>query len=371
MSRYTAYQVIPSAWIATRHNELLRPLTVLSGELSVNTDAQLKTKCTATLQTPETVTAYADFLAPFLRVRYQRPNGSWDEISSQIGLFAIPPSPLIHERRRSLTTIEALDLTYLLWLDSFATPRNFSACVNIIASVILLIQEAGFTRIAIPANATTFTQTKTFPPGTSRLDAINTLLGSIGYYTLWTDRIGQLVSMPYLSLMETEPSRTVRSADMDVLGTVGESPTFTRVANKITVIKNNPNDDPLIAIRRNDDPLSPSSTVSLAGPDGAPVVISRVIEDGELADQAAVNAAADRFLQEASSKYNVLSVVTPPDPLFALQSVIELGINRDDGYLVADGRWWWDELTMAFSDGNGTATWRFNRLQPFTPTVVL
>ena len=108
------------------------------------------------------------------------------------------------------------------------------------------------------------------------------------------------------------------------------------------------------------------------GPTSEEVTIRGVLFPVEYGGQAslegiiaAANAGTPLMLVSGSNVQGIIH------GLFTVQSIIELDIQRDDGYLVADGRWWWDELAMSFRDDNGTATWRLNRLQPFTPTVVL
>src|SRR5690606_3554116 len=101
-----------------------------------------------------------------------------------------------------------------------------------------------------------------------------------------------------------EPFRTVN--DDDLMAPIDARPTDTSVANIIIVIKDNPSEPPLTAIRRNDEPDSPTSTVSI----GENVRVETI---AEMADQAAVDALADRLLAESRTFYQVASLRLLPD----------------------------------------------------------
>lgn len=170
---------------------------------------------------------------------------------------------------------------------------------------------------------------------------------------------------PYHGLGDVEPNRRLASAAGDIAGDLDEEPVLDSFCNDITVVCTDPARTPFVVHLRNDDPVSPTSTVSLQDADGNSLVIARTVEDPSLADPATARAMAQRILEESTSVYTRLTLGATPDPRFEAHEVVALDVRRDDGTVVAAGRWWWDELTIGFTPQQGTARYRCNKVLPF------
>jgi hypothetical protein len=111
------------------------------------------------------------------------------------------------------------------------------------------------------------------------------------------------------------------------------------------VIGNDPKGNPVIARRRNTDPDSSTSAYNL-GTVTEPVWISKFVEDPNLDDQDAVDALADRLMDQGTSAFVRMQVKTTPIMTFEINDVAALDIVNDDGLEVASGRWRWDTMTL-------------------------
>jgi hypothetical protein len=122
----------------------------------------------------------------------------------------------------------------------------------------------------------------------------------------------------------------------DVVGEVEVEPEMTeRVANTVIVIGERTQGAPLVAIRRNTDPASPVSTVSLGREvvyGGGPITI-------DADTQAAVDAYADDLFELAGTYYRTVIVRLLPGRLPGLQEVVELRDFVNAGVDLS-GRYW-------------------------------
>ena len=150
------------------------------------------------------------------------------------------------------------------------------------------------------------------------------------YYQLSCMPDGLLFSMPSPALQSVEPFRTI--TDDDLMRPVEIQPLDTTVANVVIVVKDNPSAAPLTATRRNDATDSPTSTVNIG-------TITRIESRGDLADQDAVDALADRLLSEGRSFYQTAKLAILPDPrcLIPHQTI---DLNLTGKLEILNGRWW-------------------------------
>lgn len=298
-----------------------------NGFVDLNHDRDIKTQATFNVRDPSLLSPYVDFVAVWL-------NRAWDDgrtaERSQLGLFGVrvPPGTRTVERADAVYT--GYDLTATLARFAFTESHNIAASSNYVDAVLDILGLAGLTRTLIEPTTTVTPAIVSFPVGTTYLAACNVLLQSIGYYNLSAMPDGRLFSMPTRALQYVEPYRTI--LDSDLMKPVELQVLDTSVANIVIVVKDNPNAAPLTATRRNDDADSPTSTVNL-GP------IPRIESRGDLADQAAVDALADRLLSEGRSFYQTAKLSVLPDPRCLIpHQTIELQLT---GKLeILNGRWW-------------------------------
>lgn len=298
-----------------------------SAAIDLNHDRVVKTQAHLAINDPTLLEPYTDFVAVWLNRDYD--DGAASD-RDQLGLFGIrvPPGTRTVERADAVYT--GYDLTATLARYAFSDSYNIAASSNYVTAVTDILALADITRHLIEPTTQTTAAVISYPPGTTYLAACNALLQSIGYYSLSAMPDGRLMSRPTRDLRYVEPYRTI--TDADLMRPVEVQPLDTTVANVIIVVKDNPNAAPLTATRRNDAADSPTSTVNLG-------TITRVVSRGDLADQDAVDALADRLLSEGRSFYQTAKLSVLPDPRALIpHQTIEL--NLTGKLAVLNGRWW-------------------------------
>lgn len=298
-----------------------------SGAIDLNHDRDIKTQAQLAIKDPSLVEPYRDYVAVWLNRDYDDGTASTRD---QLGLFGIrvPPGTRTIERADAVYT--GHDLTALVARYAFTDAYNIASSSNYVTAVTDILALAGITRTLIEPTTQTTAAIISFPVGTTYLAACNQLLNAIGYYHLSAMPDGRLFSTPTRPLHLVEPYRTI--TDDDLMKPVDVQPLDTTVANIVIVVKDNPNAAPLTATRRNDAADSPTSTVNI-GP------ITRVETRGDLADQAAVNALADRLISESKSFYQTAKLTILPDPRVLIpHQTVELQLTGQ--LAVLSGKWW-------------------------------
>lgn len=360
MRRVGSVQLTARLYTATRHNELREDITdlVLGGRVTYDQDRDIKMSFEATVRDPSRVRPYEDFLAPFLTLTYA--DGA--EVTEQLGLYVAAPPKRTATPQLTRGQLDGRDLTWLLASETVDAPYTVAAGTNYLAAVQTILAGMGITRFSFPATGLTLATATTWPPGTSKLRIVNDLLQGAGYYALYMTRDGRLTSQPWRTLASVEPAvryATPATGRVRVVGAVEIEPDVSRLANKITVIRDDPGKAPLVATAVNDNPASPVSTVSLG------VTIAREVRDQNLATQAEANALARRLLEEAASVYTRLKLSTTPDPSRNPHEVYELAIVNGAGDPVAHGRWWCSGWRIGFTPQDGRMEHELNKLVPF------
>lgn len=338
-------------WRATIDNQLVENITDVftGGQASLNHDRAISTQATFEVRDAAAIDPYTDYLAVFLNREYT--DGRPSE-RDQLGLYTAGVPTGVRTVEIAEGVYVGNDLTAVLARNAFRDTYNITAGTNYVTAVIAIIGLTDLTRYSIIPTDQVLASPRSFPVGTTYLEACNILLEAIGYYHMAMAPDGTLVSMPSRNIEYVEPYRMITPDDL--MAPVIPQPTDTTVANVVIVVKDNLNEPPLSAVRVNDDPASPTSTHNLG-------IITRVETRSELADQAAVNALADRLLSEGRTFYQTARTTLLPDPgiLFPHQTVDMQGVGR---LSILDGRWWVRTATMGFSPASGGAVVELNRV---------
>lgn len=337
--------------IVTRDNVFVRDISdqLLSGRVTMNEDLRTPMSFSAALRDPSVVRQGLDYLAPRLRVAWD--NGEvWD---SQVGVYAVlPPSDQRHRWSGTEATIDARDLTWRLDVYAFGRTYTVAAGTDVMGAVVGVLVAAGLPRHKLVSPRVRLKEARSWPAGTPALDIVNDLLGSVGYYRIWPDSTGILTSRAYQDTDDAEPARTYASGPgTDLMGDVitEKSPGVPAV-NRVVVIKDTFGSStavPIVAVRTNSNPASPTSTVATG------TLVSRTVRDSTLVDQAAADALADRLLREAAGRYRVLTLPTLPDPRRGIHEVVRLDIQNRAGETVADGLWRCRTWELGFTPADG------------------
>jgi hypothetical protein len=301
---------------------------LVAGFVEMNLDRdQGKLSATFTLSDPSKVRPYQDYLKPFLTIEYDDGRAT---ITKPLGFYATrtPPSERTVERHDAQYSCE--DLTRLLAQSAYTAVDNVPASTNIVTEITSTLDEIGCSFRLFPSTSATTTAAKSFSMGTTRLEKINDLLGSIGWYSIHPRADGRLTSRQYSSTSGRQPIATL--TDDDLLEPIQMQINDESLANVIIVIKDNPTEAPLTAYRENTDPSSPTSTVNIG------FKYARVERRSDLQTQAEVDALADRLLSESRSYYQTASLRIWPDYELGLHDVVELDLTGEMAEL--SGLWW-------------------------------
>lgn len=334
MSSGGGYTLSVDLYRATIDNQLVEDLSefFVGGSVDLNVDRAVKLAGSFTLREPDRVTPYTDYLAPFMRLEF---DDGRDDVYQQLGLYAVRVPPGTYSMDDAVATFDGADLTRVLATSVYTDADNVAASTNYVTAITDTLTDAGISRWNIPATAFTLPAAQTFPIGTSKLAKANTLLDQLGWYHLGMDLDGKVSTPgPSRELASIEPWRTI--TDADLLRPIDVQQPGKEIANVIVVVNDNATAAPLSAVARNDDPSSPTSTVSVGreiSPDDGPIKVTGPTT------QAALDAMAARLLAESRTYYRTakLTLLHDPTALIAHQTV-ELSLTGE--YAGLSGLWW-------------------------------
>lgn len=357
-SREGVIKFRPKVYRATKMNERKDDLSshFVGGRVEMRSERSYKMAFRAKMQDAnEHLDPYTDFLAPFLELEY--PNGETEE--RQVGLYSIEPSAETLEETFRVADIEGIDITWELGTSIFPTPYTMVAGTNVVAAMRAILEGAGFTRHAIVNSSKVAATARTWERGATKLTVLNDMAEYIGYYSLFADYAGVVTSFPYREYASVEPAKRLWSgAGSQVLGAVRKTPSTAVVANVVRVVKQGTTvGDTIDVVRRNDNPDSPVSTVSLGRE------IYREIPLQEVVDVATAEAIADRALEEAGSLYTAYTIHTFPDIYRSVWEVYEADLYMTDGSPALQGKLRCSGWDLGFSTRDMTMVHYCNRLE--------
>lgn len=190
-------------------------------------------------------------------------------------------------------TIECYDKSQILKDDKFDTRYRITAGTNYIGAVSAIITSAGIDDAILTATSKTLAADLEFPMGTSKLEAVNSLLKALNYNSIYADANGHLVAKPYEDPVtrSVEATFATNKKSITFSGATEELDVF-NAPNKIVRYLETADRDVMIASVTNTDPLSKLSTVSR----GRTIVDIAAVSD--IADQATLTAYTQREAAE-------------------------------------------------------------------------
>lgn len=350
---------------ATRENVWLEDISdrVEGGLITVDTTQATPMTLQARTTEPDVLTPYRDWIAPVITMRQPDPlTGATITTRQQLGLYVMLPPVKTYSAAQGVQEIDARDPLWLLASSGPGAPWSRATGQNVGIAIETVCRQVGL-RHAIQTTSQLLPKRRTWPWNATWLQIANDLARSIGFVPLWVDNTGRVRSHKFKKLGNTEPARVISSSNGMVLETVRLEPDLNRLCNHVVVVGNDPKGTPVVAERLNNDPGSPTSTVSLGTKD-EPVTITRFIEDPNLDDQDAVDALADRVMEQGTSVYQRYFIKTMPVLDWSIGDVVTLDISTDTGLEVASGRHRWERLSMGLGV-DATVDWTFLKLVPF------
>lgn len=293
---------------------------VSSGEVSMSSLAtDIKRTAQFNMRDNNDIDWLNDRVQPFCMLRM--PDGGWVEWS--LGIFLLNSPKRKEQNGQIYREIEAYDGLQVLLDDKFDSRYTIAAGVNYITAINNIFFTVGITKINIPGTNSLLAITKEFEIGTSKLSAINELLGELNYTSLWVDERGYYTSTPYMIPSDRAIDYQYEDNELSIIynGLEEELDLFS-VPNKFVVVQSNAETNPLISIYVNENPLSITSTVSR----GRTIVETRDVDN--IADQVSLDSYAKRIAFEASQVYGHIEFETAIMPMHSHSDLLHVTYSR-------------------------------------------
>lgn len=332
---------------------------VLSGSVAFAADGDIHLALTATLRNPGQLTAYSDFVAPFLTVTY----ADGTETTQQVGLYVVVPGVVTYTDTATTGVIEGRGLEWLLSITELGDTFTVNAGVDYIAGVKSAIARAGSALLgnpSIPLSGKTLPSTKTWPPETRILDVVNELLAAVNYFPVHTDRSGLLKSFPRPDLTQLGSAASYTGGPGGNVGSVVTlTPDETKFYNRVVVSLNDGSQTPITAIAANTNPASPVSIPRLH--------FTKTLRQqlSTLPDSQSAQDLANALLQDASLRHVALDLTVTPDPARQPFEVYTLTLDQSDGTSVAAGNYYCTAWTLGFQPSQGGMKLTLNRVEVY------
>ncbi len=217
--------------------------------------------------------------------------------------------------------VEGYDQLLVLRDDKVSNRTTFTSGSLYTSNITAITSGLGFATNITPS-VLTLPSDMEWEPGTSRLQILNDLLGSINYQSAFFDEDGVLVCQPYISPADRASEYTYRTNEAGLIsGDVTQTLDLFSVPNKWVIVVSNPDQSALTSEFTNSSLSSPTSTVSR----GRTIVDFRTEEDA--ADQTTLDAKVARIAFEASQVYEVVTFPTAMMPVHQNADVYSLDID--------------------------------------------
>jgi hypothetical protein len=269
-----------------------------------------------------------DFLSDRIKVYYEifSPyRSAW--LSFPLGVYVLSSATRTVNNKLTTRNVEGYDQTQILKRKKHLTRFVVPVGSDPIEVVRGLIVDAGLSHDIYdnPDVTNDLVQAeRSYDPGSEYIATINNLLGMINYKSLYFDDNGIAVSSPYVAPGDRVVEVGYVTDDSSVIAQ-GANLTLdiSEIPNVVNVVVSQPDRPAIVGIARNDNPESPTSTVSRGEDIVLPVTDN---EDVTTLDQA--NTKAYQVLIDQSQIYEVFEFQTALVPLHGENTM--LGITYND-----------------------------------------
>jgi hypothetical protein len=302
-----------------KDNQFLRTLSnVEFAEVRYNSLGQIKRTARFRLMDDGDINFLSDRIQPW--VLLQMPDGDFAEFPQGVFLLSTPPR---HTDGKTVTReIEAYDQLQILVDDKVESRYTVNKNVNYIAAISAVLTSAGITRQNLTSTSKTLPTARDWEPGTSKLSIIGDLLGAINYRSLYIDEHGYAVAQPYVSPAVRASEYTYADNQESVMfGEATEELDLWAIPNRWLLTVTDPDLPALTANYTNDNPDSPTSTVSR----GRVIVDHREVE---AADQESLTAQVLRIAQESTQQYRKIEFFTGLMPMHSDSDVYTFAYSK-------------------------------------------
>lgn len=235
-----------------------------------------------------------------------------------LGVYVISAPSTQYQSQGSGRELSLIDKLTVVKDDLLLETLQLPAGTNVIEAAVQQINAAGETRVASTPSDKVLTNTMTWNPGESRLSVVNDLLTSAGYWSLWTDRMGQFRLEPYISPKDRSAVYSFVESETSIHSPEWEYELDLWEATNTVVLVSQADDDDNVwyASSVDDNPDSPTSTVSMGR------VLNPIVEENvEASSQLDLQQQANRKLINNSNVVGKISVDHRPIPLWYNEAV--------------------------------------------------
>lgn len=222
-----------------------------------------------------------------------------DEYEFPLGSFIISAPSREAKRGNIFRTVDAYDSTLVLREDKFINRYMIPRGYNYVTAIEQIINSAGVWKLDITPSDLVLNTDREFEIGTTKLNAVNSLLQEINYTSIWVDHMGTIISKPYVLPSDREVEYTYSNDDMSIIkaDTASEELDLFEVPNIWVVVASNPESEVLSSVWVNDNAGSPTSTIRRR----RNIVDYRQIED--VANQQVLDDYVKRLAYEGSNTF--------------------------------------------------------------------
>ncbi|MBN7792438.1 hypothetical protein [Microbacterium esteraromaticum] len=267
-----------------------------------------------------------DFMSDRVRATFHKGTESWP-----FGVFMFSQP----KERHSEFGVVGYDITLLTKMnvvqeDALDARLVLPAGTPVVQAAVDLLTSTGETRIAVTPSPSVLAGPLTFEAATSKLEVINTLLTSIGYWALRCDRSGLFRIEPYTRPEDRPPAHEFEHGEASLhFPDWAREQDLTSVPNKVILIGSAASDEvPLVGIARDTDPASPFSYQNRAKGSQPGRWIPHKETGVEAESQAVIDQLAERKLRDLRDRVASLKVDHAMLPLEAHDLV---GFTPEDG----------------------------------------
>jgi hypothetical protein len=291
---------------------------VVSCAISQNWFADVKRKATFEVhEGGQEIDWLTQRIKPYARLHLP-PYADDDWVEWPLGVFLLSsPTRAADSTSRVVRKVQGYDQLQVHLDDKVDARYTVDAGANYVDAVVTLLGDVG---MVVAASSSTLPAAMEWEPGTPKLKIINWLLGAINYQSLSFDEDGRAVLQPYAA-PSARTEEYVYADDVDtslLLPEVEQELDLFSVPNKWILVVSNPDQDAITSTYTNSNPASPTSTVRRA----RTIVNYRTEQDA--ADQAALDAKAERLAFEASQVYESITFQTGLNPLHSGNDVYRI-----------------------------------------------
>jgi hypothetical protein len=204
------------------------------------------------------------FGASLVRVYLVADFGGGDVERVALGTFVPTVSTVPHGDVSQSTSIELDGRLIELSADAFDAPLTVAAGADTVATVVGILQDAGFDVVQRDSSAHTISQDRSYgvSGNETKLSVVNDLLDLAGFCAVRCDALGRAILERYRVPSERSPSWSfIEGADARFLRSTPETLDASDVANVVRCVYES-EESTVVGVATDDDPASPYSTVS-------------------------------------------------------------------------------------------------------------